>query len=493
MHKPKLVRQLLALGALPMVADSHSNLEPLHLACMGQVKDQVQVFRLVAASESLYDLQTTAKSRRPPRAAAPGPGAAKQTGQQRRQRSGSASKSSCRRCRRCWRAAHILDPLVSRYRGGVDVDAETFVNRETPLTFAAYTGAYEVAEQLLKAGADPNLPRSKDAARPLDLAVDSEHARLACLLLEHGAEVLPGPRYFTALSEAEEEPAAALHPKMLLLNAVQIDDPPDNARLVEMLLQRSVPLEEVWERSGETALGMAVSYDDVEMVRLLVAAGAKLETVRLKHPMHTPLVDAAIRGKPEIVQILLDAGANFASYVDNDTGYDLVQSAANAGQFEAVVKLVEAGASWRLARGQQRVVNGSIFYVPEILSIQKPGLKLSFIEGRLKLAEKAAKQRKDRALQQQSLQVAVRSLPTTTVSTQRQAAAAASSSSRPSRHRCVSSRDRGTRRQQRTASSSGSQQQESQEEGQGQGEAEEAARQAAAEAAAHNAAQQRGL
>jgi hypothetical protein len=37
--------------------------------------------------------------------------------------------------------------------------------------------------------ADVNKPRSKDAARPLDLAVDFEHAKLACLLLEHGAEV----------------------------------------------------------------------------------------------------------------------------------------------------------------------------------------------------------------------------------------------------------------------------------------------------------------
>jgi hypothetical protein len=37
--------------------------------------------------------------------------------------------------------------------------------------------------------ADVNKRRSKDAARPLDLAVDFEHAKLACLLLEHGAEV----------------------------------------------------------------------------------------------------------------------------------------------------------------------------------------------------------------------------------------------------------------------------------------------------------------
>jgi hypothetical protein len=71
-----------------------------------------------------------------------------------------------------------------------------------------------------------------------------------------------------------------------------------------------------------------------------------------------------------------DAGADFVSYIDEDTEYDLVQSVANAGHFEAVVKLVEAGASWRLAKGQQRVMAGSVFYVPEMLCINKPGLKV---------------------------------------------------------------------------------------------------------------------
>jgi hypothetical protein len=66
-----------------------------------------------------------------------------------------------------------------------------------------------------------------------------------------------------------------------------------------------------------------------------------------------------------------DAGADHSSYVNEHTGYDMVQNAANAGQFEAVVKLVEAGASWRLPKGHPRVVQGAIWYVPEILSVQK--------------------------------------------------------------------------------------------------------------------------
>jgi ankyrin repeat protein len=71
----------------------------------------------------------------------------------------------------------------------VDVQARTVTCKETPLTFAAFTGNWAVVELLLQAGANPNLPRLVDAVRPLDLAVGFKHARLACLLLERGAEV----------------------------------------------------------------------------------------------------------------------------------------------------------------------------------------------------------------------------------------------------------------------------------------------------------------
>jgi hypothetical protein len=71
-----------------------------------------------------------------------------------------------------------------------------------------------------------------------------------------------------------------------------------------------------------------------------------------------------------------DAGADLCSYVSEHTGYDLLQNTANSGQFEAVVKLVEAGASWRLQWGQARTTSGAVWYVPEILSVVIPGLKV---------------------------------------------------------------------------------------------------------------------
>lgn len=73
--------------------------------------------------------------------------------------------------------------------GRIDVDAATAVDGETPLTTAAITGAFEIAELLLQHGADLNLPRTLDAAQPIDIAVCMGQLEIARLLLEHGAEV----------------------------------------------------------------------------------------------------------------------------------------------------------------------------------------------------------------------------------------------------------------------------------------------------------------
>jgi hypothetical protein len=77
------------------------------------------------------------------------------------------------------------------------------------------------------------------------------------------------------------------------------------------------------------------------------------------------------------LQRLADAAADYATFRVEDNGYDIVQLAAVHGRLEAVVKLVEAGASWRLAPGQERVVKGALMYVPEILSRELTGVKVS--------------------------------------------------------------------------------------------------------------------
>lgn len=70
-----------------------------------------------------------------------------------------------------------------------------------------------------------------------------------------------------------------------------------------------------------------------------------------------------------------DAGADFTSWQDSQTDYDVLQTAANKGYVEICLKLVEAGAKWQLPK-QQRMIGGSVYYAPDILAITVPNLKV---------------------------------------------------------------------------------------------------------------------
>jgi hypothetical protein len=71
-----------------------------------------------------------------------------------------------------------------------------------------------------------------------------------------------------------------------------------------------------------------------------------------------------------------DAGADFSSFRAPGTGYSLVQAAAHQGQYEAVVKLVEAGANWRLPRRGQEFAGCPTFDLIAALVKRKSGLKV---------------------------------------------------------------------------------------------------------------------
>lgn len=90
-------------------------------------------------------------------------------------------------------------------------------------------------------------------------------ARTARLLLMAGAD--PIPYGANAEYPKAQEPRPQLRPEMLLLNAVQCEEYPERPMLLQLLLARGgdVLLEEVWPDTGETALCMAVGYDDIEV------------------------------------------------------------------------------------------------------------------------------------------------------------------------------------------------------------------------------------
>ena len=91
---------------------------------------------------------------------------------------------------------------------------------------------------------------------------------------------------------------------------------------------------------GSTPLQWAAHWNDVETVKLLLAAGAKA-TVANRYGV-TPLHEAATIGSAPVIAALLRAGAQAsATYGEGETALML---AARAGSLESVKLLLEAGA-----------------------------------------------------------------------------------------------------------------------------------------------------
>ena len=89
-----------------------------------------------------------------------------------------------------------------------------------------------------------------------------------------------------------------------------------------------------------TALHWAVYRDSVEAVDMLVRAGAKSSANR---EGMTPLAMAALFGNPQIVDRLLEAGADAKALGPN--GESMMMFAARNGNTDVIRLLVEAGAN----------------------------------------------------------------------------------------------------------------------------------------------------
>ena len=86
-----------------------------------------------------------------------------------------------------YRRAADLDQVTRLLGEGADPNIATHAG-ETPLTFAADWGLVEIAERLLRAGADPNyVDRALDRT-VLFYAAGNGSVELVKLLLDHGAD-----------------------------------------------------------------------------------------------------------------------------------------------------------------------------------------------------------------------------------------------------------------------------------------------------------------
>ncbi len=125
---------------------------------------------------------------------------------------------------------------------------------------------------------------------------------------------------------------------------------PGFATLVEMAeyqdwsaVESSISSEDINEvqPDGMTALFWAVYYDQTDIARLLINAGAN-PNAETRYGL-TPLIQAAMNGNSEMISMLLDAGADANAMTP--AGDNAILNASKTGAAEGVLALIEAGAN----------------------------------------------------------------------------------------------------------------------------------------------------
>ena len=153
----------------------------------------------------------------------------------------------------------------------------------------------------------------------------------------HGSEGEKAPDVEDALADGDSSHKCDA-PQMLLLLACKLDDP---KALREHLMNGASA--DVVDADGHSPLFYAVVHGHMECVKVLLDAKAPLDpelvAYAVDHPsvlallldanaspngsdkLQPPLIIAGVRGQPESMQMLLDAGARFDSDWPEDAGY----------------------------------------------------------------------------------------------------------------------------------------------------------------------------
>jgi ankyrin repeat protein len=232
----------------------------------------------------------------------------------------------------------------------------------TPLVFAAREGDLESARKLIAAGADVN-QTTEYGWTPLLTAVNNRNYQVAKLLVEHGANVnLPNKGGWTPLYLAADNrnieggdypvPKADMdHLEIIQLLLEKGADP--NARVKDNTLTRTIFTMQWFYENGATAFIRAAQSSDTALMSLLLKYGAdpkaataqgdnaltaaagigwvdgvtyersakeNLEAVRMLLDLgldpnsanqegRTPLMGAALKGRTDVIQLLVDRGA----------------------------------------------------------------------------------------------------------------------------------------------------------------------------------------
>lgn len=244
---------------------------------------------------------------------------------------------------------HSIEQLLAR---SVDLEAEG-EDGLTALTLAALYGHHDACALLLAAGADP-AHYDDHGNTALHLGAMRGHGEVVRLLLDHAPQTAlmfnrEGLR--PVVLAAIEGQAECVRTIIQRLGPEQADEALHqaaafgHAEVVGLLLALGVPVN-LPDRIGRTALHWAVQEARLEVIDLLICAGADPNVVAVAHegPYDTTILgQAAAFGRVDVISKLLAGGAEI-DMTDRD-GLTALHFAAIFSQLEAVSALLAAGAS----------------------------------------------------------------------------------------------------------------------------------------------------
>ena len=191
---------------------------------------------------------------------------------------------------------------------------------------------------------------------PLIQAIEYKQTDIINYLLENNADVNLTLGYSTPLTEAmyDEELVRKLIDLGAYVNLttesgftpLMASTGRNNIAIAELLIEKGADIE-ARDDDGINALVYASTYNNEEMVKFLLEKGADANTVCEIENEHidispTPLMNAAYRGNTNIINMLLENGADI-NYT-TDYGMTALMYAASFNQFEAAKVLLENNA-----------------------------------------------------------------------------------------------------------------------------------------------------
>lgn len=199
---------------------------------------------------------------------------------------------------------------------------EISTETDRALLTASVQGKLTNVRRLLKIGASPNaIMQDRNKRNALILASAAGHEGVVSELLRLGANV-------------NYKDNAGL--SAISWSAIRVKN-----KVAKLLLVWDADIN-THDNNGNTPLMYAVGTHNVELLTMLALKGADLD-VKSRQQKMTPLLIAVKNDDIEIIQVLLELGANVNG--SNHEGYTPLMAAAEAGQFNIVQTLITHGAN----------------------------------------------------------------------------------------------------------------------------------------------------